>query len=212
MSRLKKYITEKIDHDKINWDEEGYAKDIIKQIKKKCKPWIKESKGLPGYRASRQEQTKYWIKKSSVRKNRRPLTMKQEDHELIDDLFNRRYGWRARSNVLFTQGSAETHYFYGPLTYVVYPIGPIRYLWTPSFGDLTPVIETLRYELEHDFDIPQEKLKGKLIKGIQKLIKELYTDKGLYTALSKYPNHEIMVNCKNYYVIPAFVYEDHIEG
>lgn len=216
MTRLQKYlITEKIDHDKINWDEEGYAKDIIKAIKKKCKPWIKESKGLPGYRGSRQEQTKYWIKKNSVRKNRRPLTMKQSDHELIDDLFNRRYGWRARSNVLFTQGSESTGYFYGNLKYVVYPIGPIKYLWSPDVGDLTPVIESIRYELDHNFEIPVDKLQielqSKLTKEIEKLIKS-YTDKNLHKALTQYSSHEIMVNCKNYFVLPDFVYEDHIEG
>ena len=210
--RLKKYITEKIDHDKINWDEEGYAKDIIKAIKKKCKPWLKESKGLPGYRASRQEQTKYWIKKASVRKNRRPLTMNHDDHELVDDLMNRQYGWRARSNVLFTQGGENTGYFYGNLKYVVFPIGPIKYLWTENFGDLTPVIESLRYEIEHNFDIPEDELESMAKKQITEVIKKSYTDKDLYKALTKYPNHEIMVNCKNYYIVPEFVYEDHIKG
>ena len=196
MTRLTKYI--------------GRAEDIVFDIKKYCGPWIKESKGLPGYRAARQIQTKGWVSKKPVRTNRKSLTMKNTDHRFLDKLFKKYYGWAARSNVLFTQGSPTTHYFYGPFKYAVFPIGSFKYLWTENFGDLAPVIDGLRYDIDHNFELPEDELESRARARIEEIVKESYKSTGLHTALTKYKTHEIMVNCKEYFIIPEEIYDLHI--
>ena len=165
---------------------------------------------MPGYRAAKQIQTKGWVSKKAVRTNRKPLTMNNTDHRFIDRLFRNHYGWRARSNVLFVQGSKFTGYYYGPFKYVAYPIGKIKYLWTKDFRDLAPVIDGARYAIEHDFDLPDDELEERARVKIEELIRDSYITTGLHTALSKYPSHEIMVNCKEYFIIPEEIYQLHV--
>ena len=52
--RLRKYyLNEKIQtHDLVNDEEGGHYDDIAKQIKKDCKPWLKEGRNLPGWRGT----------------------------------------------------------------------------------------------------------------------------------------------------------------
>jgi hypothetical protein len=214
--RLKQYLTEKIDHDKINWDESGYAEDIVKAIKKDCKPWLKESNGIPSFRNSRKKQS-YWIKRNSIRSGRRPLNTEEYLHKATDNSFKKYHGWNARTNVLFIQGSPTPNIFYGRVTYTVYPIGSFKYLWSPDIRDLTILMDSMKFDLENRVEPGQgpeagKSFKDQLVKEADLLIKNSYTNKGLHNALKTYPINEIMVNCKEYYTIPDYIYYQYIKS
>jgi hypothetical protein len=189
--RLKQYITEN--------------NDIVDIIKKDCKPWLKESKGLPGWRGSMKEFEK--IIKKQVRKNRKPLNIAPKMHKIIDNVFKEKFGWNARSNVVFVQGSQSTNYYYGPHRYAIFPIGNFKYIWSKKITDLMLDIEKIMYKIS-DEGIPEfsEEWYNKFKEIMDKSVINLYSNKDLYMALTKYKYNEIMVKCKDYYMIPNEIY------
>lgn len=202
--RLQYYLAEEIDHDLINWNEKKYYDNIANQIKKDSKEWLRQTGGLPGFRASR-KRIDNPITRINTRKDRRPLTTNKETHNLMDDLFLKHHGWRARSNVLFTQGGSDTHPFYGYEKYAVFPIGKFNYLWSPKIADLGPEVEAIKIRAKTKSLESATPIKPFVEESLTKRIKE-YKNKGLRKALVMHPKNEIMVNTKEYYLIPYHIY------
>ena len=185
-------------------EEQEWLNDAVDKIQKDCGPWLKQSKLLPGYRASRNNMPNY-ISKVSVRSDRRPLTTPHDIHKIVDDIFNKQYGWRARSNVVCMQGNNSVHMFYGRHVYAVYPIGKFKYLWSTKIQDLTPELDELMNQLDADgVDQTHSDFYTILKNDIENIIvlDGKYKSTDLHGALVHYPTHEIMVNCKEYYMVP----------
>ena len=147
MSRFEYFIDEEVDHDKINWDEEGYYQDIANQIKRDCKPWLTESKGRPGFRATNNVLTTYGLIRKKVRTNRRALSTRKGLHKMSDKLFNDIWGWKARSNVLFLMGDSDVPSVYGRNIWAVFPIGEFTYLWSQELADFLQATDRVHRQI-----------------------------------------------------------------
>jgi len=123
--RLENYIIEQ---------EEGLDY-FIPKIQQECKPFLKDIKGAAGtiFRLDTKNNNKP-IWKKTVRKNRRPLDTTVDIHNEIDNLFLKKYGWRARSEGLFCWIKMFNDIFFR--TWLVFPVGNYKYLWSPSVEDL----------------------------------------------------------------------------
>ncbi len=67
---------------------------------------------------------------------RRPRSMPVELSRVCDEWFERRFGWRARSNhSLFVSGSRDLAAQFGRPV-IVLPHAPARYVWSPRIADL----------------------------------------------------------------------------
>ena len=226
MSRFEYFLDEAIDHDKLNYDEQGYYQEITNQIKKDCKPWLKEAKGRPGFRATNNVLTTYGITRRKVRTTRKPLTLNSQLHQMSDDLFKEKFGWSARSNVLFLQGDSEPPRVYGSHVWAIFPIGSFKYIWSSNNADFLGTSARVHQRvlgskpsLRHiDATGGRDEKTGIYTKEYQKLFKSImgetikkdYRDTGLYQALTKYDYCEIMVNCKEYYAIPYNGYSKYV--
>lgn len=113
--------------------------DMINSLVKDCKPFLKELlKSLKNDRLfllSGRKNTVNFFKRK-IRTDRIPIDTPVEYHNYIDDLFHKKFGWKARSNSIFCTGSFDTAEEYGNKVYMIFPIDQYKILWSPKVGDL----------------------------------------------------------------------------
>ena len=175
--KLQNYITE---------EEKGLAYYIPK-IQAECKPFLKDIKNAAGT-LFRDDRKNYKLPawKKITRLNRRPLDTSVSIHNTIDDWFLKKFGWRARSNVLFCWPLP----FKSTLLsnrWLVFPAGDYKYIWSKQVDDLWGSFVHATY--------------GKELEYFEDNFADTYTDKNIKMSI-KYEN-EIMVNCKYSYLVKA---------
>lgn len=70
------------------------------------------------------------------RKDRWPKDTNEHLHEMMDNYFLRRFGWRARSRGVFCSGSMNVAKEYGNTTGIIFPADGFKYLWSRRIKDL----------------------------------------------------------------------------
>lgn len=206
---------------------------ILDKIFEECKPYIDLMKSCDGqrllFRGFRDEIT---IKEIKHRWNRTPIDTPQEIHDFLNDKFNKKFGWNARSGVFcYLKEIKNVTTGYGN-PYILFPIGDFKYLWSNKVHDLysdheiemNDYLEYTKYTDEkidndwknfchtHNCDINN---KEKFNKFINKLDKKYITDflNYLEVLVDTYKNtdicnanetKEILINCDSYYLIDIF--------
>ena len=185
--KLKRYLTE----ESIDWETQ------IKLIKKNCQPILNLYKKTkwPIYRGILHENREF-VKKS-VRSDRNPRVIGKGLHELLDKLFLKYWGFKARSQGLFC-GSFDTAFSWsrtGDEPHIVFPIGNFSYIYTinPAQGFWDILIEYKNLDLSKMVE-PES-----IIEEIEYAVKNDYNNKGLESKLKKENDLEIIINCKEYY-------------
>jgi hypothetical protein len=207
--------TKEPDKDKINWDPEGYYDDVINLvIKRDCKQWLNVSNNTPAYRRTDDIKLSHYPIRRKVRQNRKPRGTVEWQHRIANDLFQKHFGIKARSECLFIQGSKDVEDYYGEDLWAVFPIGNFDYIWAPDIQDLMARMNTIGNSVKLDLrNTASTLITGKDIedyfeKELEITIKEEYVkNKGLRTALRDYGNNEIMVKCREYYLLEWNTYQ-----
>lgn len=184
--RLQQYINEEKTED---------LQAFVNMIKSDCKPFLREMKKanrflFRGYDAEDSygsDKTNIIYYKKKPRKDRKPKDMYPNTHKKLDDLFNEKFGWRARSNGVFCTGDRGTAAAYGS-SHIVFPIGQFRFVWSPKIGDLYTEIR------KHISSRPGKSS----VPDLEKIV-DTYTDKDLAKAIKQM--HEISLKCKEYYLV-----------
>lgn len=141
--------------------------------------------------------------KKMVRTDRKPMSTKGPVHKVIDDWFEEEMGMRARSQAVFCYGERgrESAAEYGDRS-IILPIGKFIYCWSPEVKDLYEIIRT---KMEDDDGNLRPRFLGSDRKPDAELISDFMGELG-YTfndfAKACVGNSEIMIECKEYYVIP----------
>ena len=131
-----------------------------------------------------------------VRKGRRPVDSSNQLHDKMDDMFLKKFGFRARSNVLFCTGSHNTTSYYGN-TYSIWPIGDYKFVWSPSVRDIVVELENMEDEWESGYPLTStEEEKDVRETGRLEDLMRKYTDKDIKAAIKS--GNEIMLHCKKY--------------
>lgn len=178
--KLKNYIVE---------EEEGLSYYIPK-IQAECKPFLKDIKNAAGtiFRIDRKKSfmnTPIW--KKSVRKDREPLDTPIELHDLLDEWFLRKFGWKARSEALFCwplkfkDSSVQGKW-------MVFPVGSYKYVWSDEVSDLWGDLG----------DFPYSSIDDMHAHFIHKFAKTYRNDKIKMSVLFE---NEIMVKCDYAYMV-----------
>ena len=186
MSRFKEYITE----------GNLTLEQAIEGIKKDCKPFLKDIKGTLGTLVRMQGGTSsnpFLLK--TIRKEREPLDTFEPIHEITDNWFNKEFGWKARSNVIFCWGKPFSN-ISDILTnyYLVFPVGKYKYVWSPEVNDLTEYLEA-----DKDFYHGKHPEKEEMDDILDRLVDAKYTDKNIRRAVVSY--NEVMINAKSAYMV-----------
>jgi hypothetical protein len=227
--RLNRYLKE------AKYDNEYIGKKVIyPMLIKDCKPFMIEflkNQRKSGFRwfwrGTDKQITE--IGKVTVRKNRKPKDTPQKTHELLDTMFFKKFGWKVRSEGVFTNPQPGTVMPYGQYAYAFFPIGKYRYVWSSRVEDLfsqmyrrnlTPDKADHLYSEIFDDDegiIPTSKVKHLITmtkfqswfkdpKGwfaeVLKRSDEIintYQDDNMSMALAH--RMEVSFNCKKYYLV-----------
>jgi hypothetical protein len=138
-----------------------------------------------------------------TRKDRIPKDTHPELTKLVDDKFEEEFGWRPRTEGVFCFGQSGRRHAadYGDV-YRIFPMGEIKYVWSPEVYDLTMRLSALadaaaiRARDKHDPHTKEEL--EKYAKAFS--VKDLeYKDTDLDRACKQ--RNEIMLDCKSYLAI-----------
>lgn len=168
-------------------------------VERDCKPFLRESKGIPAYRGIPYGVESFIHK--TVRSDRKPKDTVSIIHNIVDEWFLKHFNHRFRSNAIFITGSIAQAYDYGPV-YKVYPIGDIKYVWSAEMEDLKMEFD-VKLSKEYDLDNDPPRNLSNVMKEIYKdAVEDIlndaeYDNEDLAFALKS--RHEIMLVCKAYY-------------
>ena len=111
-------------------------------IGEKCKPFIKEFGNMRFYRGTDDApRPPIMYKILKPRTDRRPLSTPKDIHKYMDDYFNKKFGWRPRSNGMFT-ATVDSVSGYGN-TSIFFPIGNYKYIYNPRVHDTIDIITSM---------------------------------------------------------------------
>jgi len=162
-------------------NEETYT-EIIETIEKDCKPFIRDWKKLNvnEWLYSGRRGVSGDIIKKKVRVDRKPLGTPSDIHKTMDDWFYKKFKVRSRSNAVFCTFDKLPTGYYGD-TFLIFPIGKYKAVSSKHVFDLFTFIMDMRSSEWSWLNKKLDKLK--------------YTDK------LTYHDNEIMVTCKEYYMV-----------
>jgi len=193
--RLEKLLT---DNRKMNKD------DILLRIKGKCHPFIKEMSPVEGVTFMRATHRRINIGERIVpRTNRRPLETPLQIHNLLNDMFKKKFGWKVRGEGVFAMNSlSHTLPYYG-YKFHFFPEGKYEYIWSPDVSDLTLWMEQSgllnMVEDENDgvYGVSPNYNEKEIEEKLSRIIKT-YKKTNLTEALRS--KNEVVFRCKAYWL------------
>jgi hypothetical protein len=193
--------------------------DIISLLDKNCKPFLKEMKAGKNFllRLSPKYAVKMDIIVSTIRKNRKPTDTPIHIHNEMDDMLKNKFGWKPRSEGLFTwiskrKGSKDKFWIHNlNRARLVFPVGAYKYVYSPTIRDVYNVYERFQETADYsDLDYRDSKRKvNKIDKKIDDNFLDWFWEKGLpsYTNrdFAKVPlirdNIELMLSAPVVYLL-----------
>jgi len=199
----------------LNENTEKYNEMIKQIIDTKCQPFMKEWDGKRLlYRGMTSKYYPYGIKQ--VRNDRRPLDNKQNVHIFIDKVFEKKFGWKVRSESVFLTGNLKECKRYGN-PYVIFPIGKYDYLYSPHIPDLYRSMHTSSNILKPILTdiLKNSNVKYKTVDEIfdmhgEEIAQEIstYYKKNVDLNYAISMNIEIMMKCNTYLCIDYDYFRD----
>lgn len=195
MKQFKQYI-----------NEASLGDMIADTIERDCKPFIKDWQKLRTMKwlMSGRDVSVSDIMKQSVRKNRVPLSTPEEIHQMLDSWFKNKFGVKSRSNAVFCSFNPNLVDNYGTL-YLIFPIGKYKVVSSPAIIDIYEDIQEIAYSIS-DIGYLHAKEWDDFIKGHKEALFKQITqllNKSNYTDKLIFHNNEIMLTCKDYYIVNA---------
>jgi hypothetical protein len=207
MTRFKQYINEEIEDD---------GKDILLNLKEECSPFLKEyNKGFLWRGTKRNVDT---IRYFTPRTERKPLDTSEKLHDILNDEFNKKFGWKVRNGVFVTPNERDAWYYGDDSAYMFFPVGKYKYCYS-KYKDLAADMDRDVYawfhysdtilfalwkkrKIKEDFKVWSERERKRRDKGYEQMARDvirLYTNKNLSKVVNK--RNEVSFNCKGYYLV-----------
>lgn len=138
--RLQSYLTEDKEENVLKIVEKKFqAESIAYAIRKDCKKFRAELAGKGFYYRFTKSHSTDTIMKLEPRRDRRPRDMMSYNQKLFDECFYDKFGWKPRSEGVFTLPDSP-HTDNAGLRYgdkfIFFPIGNYHYVWAPGIFDL----------------------------------------------------------------------------
>jgi hypothetical protein len=168
-----------------------------------CAPYLAQIEGVKRHEllkhGSRSGPDDWGIKKHERRSGPRDSDVRL--HTAINDFFEEKFDWIARTDALFTTSHWQDAHGYG-VVYLVFPIGKFQYLWSPDIDDLWAETCKIRSKVDNRYITYDDAKEKALCLTIDK-VKESrwFFNKGLKQAMAA--RNEIMLKSltERYYFI-----------
>lgn len=175
---------------------------IIELIKADCKPYLKQRGGGLLYRGMDSFADMLKIK---PRKLRKPKDMPLYAHKALDYFFNKKFGWKVRSQGVFCSARYNQAIIYGH-GYSIWPIGKFDFVWSKDIKDLYLTVVDVKNQIlkDHNKTTALESLTQEdVIKRTKPKLKQIvntYKKTNLAGAIDGQYG-EIVLNCNSYYAV-----------
>lgn len=181
-------------------------------IKKNCQPWLAQtSNGMAmvfrGVQAAAKLARKPTTFIEPVRTNRKPLNTDSDRHRIFNILIDKVGGVANRSNAIFCTSSQMEARFYGPV-YIVLPMGPFHYTWSPEWLDWTMNLDMASLVTLANPGTDGPGLLDPNNWDAEKLSKYIKVDQGLDEAIKK--KREIMISCNSAFYVDVSFYTSQV--
>jgi hypothetical protein len=199
--RLNRYIKEEDIPNKV-------IDDTIALLRKDCGPFLKDlSKAeagrfvLRGIKRSLKGGQYSLIEKFKPRKDRWPQDVPQEIHEYVDKELKYKFGWKPRSEGVFTTSRYMVAASFG-IPMLFFPIGKYKYIWAPGVKDFLSSLEKegVAYYSGGKWTVDKSWDKETREDRIDDIL-DKYSNKFLWAAING--QTEIIFNCKAYYLVDS---------
>ena len=185
---------------------EASIDNIIMLIEDDCQPFIKDWQKLNTIKwlmSGRQNQVKE-IEKRAVRKDRTPVDTPKMIHQLMDDWFKKKFGVNSRSNAVFCSFNPNLVSDYGEL-FLIFPIGKYKAISSPVIDDVySKLSRNIAEKYTDHHGIYSARTWAMVIsQNEEEIVKDVLDllNKGKYMDKLKHVMGEIMVTCKDYYMV-----------
>lgn len=113
------------------------SKRVTNFLKLNCMPFINELKSTGTHKILFRGSNKPVkdIARIKPRKDRKPFDTSEYVHRILDNEFKKKFGWKARSEGVFTTASEYITGQYGK-SYLFFPIGKYKYVYSLKIRDL----------------------------------------------------------------------------
>ena len=181
--RLKQYIT-----------EATLSNKFIDYLDKNCQPFLKEFglnyavKNEFIYRGL-QRRTVKGFNIIKARKDRKPRLISQKLHEILDEYTKKLFGWKVRSEGIFTGSNDLAINYTSSQPHIFIPIGNYKYIYTLDWLNIY-----MYYDIKSKPIFVLDK-----IEKIKELYKKRYKTKGLNRHLND--SFEAIFKCDEYFVV-----------
>lgn len=186
----------------INEQSEEEIERVKETLKKRCMPFLKEF-DAPIYRGYNKGISGLMSRKVT-RKDRVPRFIPKEVHEELDDLLESMYGWRPRSNGVFTADKRGAGNF--GTRYAFFPVGKYQYIWTERIIELYRLYDVLTFS--NSGSVEFEDAKKELIEFIKSGI---YHTSRLNKMVKNKRIYEAIFNCESYYLVDLDIQDEMME-
>jgi hypothetical protein len=196
--KLERYLTEyRSTKDEImSREEDPRLDEVLVTLEKDCMKFIKETEGFL-FRATNRRIGDL-IKKNNARADRNPVDVPRKIHDMADKSFKKKFGWKVRSEGLFTATRESMTKGYGANMYLVFPIGDYKYVWSDKWFDFYLAQSDKRANIQD----PKSQFRVDLEQHHIDELASDYTNKNLKKAFADRMAREIILSCPNgyYYV------------
>lgn len=176
---------------------------LLELIHKECKPWLREIGSFdiktipnPVFRGVSDNIRLYRVKKGTRKVDRIPKLTQKEVFEIFDKAFAERFGWWVRSKGIFT-GSDYVAGSYGSQSYVFFPMGKYRYVWSTKYTEVWKNLTT-----PGNWNVMPNFMRKEHLEEQEKNAKKavaFYKDKGIRGAMANaFADFEAIFECKKY--------------
>ena len=142
------------------------------------------------YRAS---DSRFIFKSRTPREDRDPRDTKPEVHEVLDKVFNEIFGWKVRSEGVFTSPSFPYADIFGDYKYYIFPTNGFKYVYNKTGNEnIYDFIRNVFYT---------EGVTNETTDVLRRIIEREYTDKSLERVIQQSSGVEVIIKCNKYYAL-----------
>jgi hypothetical protein len=182
---------------------EGVLSKLLKNMSSECSEILNIYQDtFPDclFRAS-DELSLFNLMERTPRMDREPRDSPKQIHKMLNEMFEELFGWKVRSEGVFTTSSFLYADIFGRHKYYIFPTNGFKYVYNKTGYDR--IYTFLRSFFNASGKVKSDFSEKEITDVLKRLIKHEYTDKNLKKAIKEASDVEIIIKCNKYYSLYA---------
>lgn len=186
----------------VQYLSEGTIEADILKLRDECSDFLKEVGDSVRLWRGTNRRMFQGVERLVSRSDRHPKDTPPEIHDILDDLFSKRFGWKVRSSGVFVSNSMVQAMEFGSNAYRFFPVNGYKYVYNQQIYDLTGYMKYDMGILDSkmgNFFVNHKLSKGELNRRLENIVSS-YKDKNIPTQV--HDGMELSFYCpKGYYLV-----------